>query len=61
MLNIDTPNIMNAALPEQNIQAIKGWITETAYELNVEFNNMQSEIDDLKREIEELKEANNGL
>ena len=61
MLRIDTPNIMTSATPEQNIMAIKGWITETAYELNVEYNNMQSEIDDLKKEIEELKEANNGV
>ena len=60
MKGIDTPSIMDGRTPEQNIQAIKGWAYSLSNELNYQLLQMESEIESLKKEVEGLKEAQNG-
>lgn len=61
MKPINPPSVMEGRTPEQNIQSLKGWGTEIASELSYQLMQMEAEIEDMKAEIERLKEAQNGL
>ena len=61
MKAIGTPSIMDDRTPEQNIQAIRGWANELANELTYQMLQLESEIENLRNEVEELKEAQNGV
>ena len=56
MLNLDGPNIMTLATPEQNIQAINGWAEYLVGELNYEITLLEDEIAMLRAEISAMKE-----
>lgn len=60
-MKIDAPGINENKMPEQNILAIKGWASDLAYKLTQELTEMESEIENLRKEVEELKEAQNGV
>lgn len=60
-MKIDPPSIMEGKTPEQNIQAIKGWASELSFQLTNAMTEMQEEISNLREEVKELKEAENGV
>ena len=53
---INPPSVMNNLSNEQNIQTLKGWGIEIANELTYQLQTLESDIESLKAEIEELKE-----
>lgn len=61
MKPINPPSIMEGRTAEQNIQSLKGWGYEIASELTYQLQEMESEIEALKAEIERLKEAQDGV
>lgn len=61
MKPISPPSIVEGRTPEQNIQSIKGWGYEIASELTYQLLQMESDIEELKAEIERLKEAQDGI
>ena len=60
-MKIDSPSVMESRTPEQNISALKGWGDELGYLLTMKLTEMEEEIESLKSQIEELKEAQNGV
>ena len=60
-MKIDPPSIMEGARPEQNVRALKGWAEDVSYKLTQTLTEMESTIEALKSEIEELKEAGDGV
>lgn len=61
MKPINPPSVMNNLSNEQNIQTLKGWGIEITNELTYQLQTLESDIESLKAEIEELKEAQNGV
>lgn len=60
-MKIDPPGIMEGRSPEQNISALKSWANDASFILTQEFAEMQSQIEELQKKVEELKEAGNGV
>lgn len=61
MYKIDPPVVNESRTPEQNIQALKGWASEVAYKLTQTLVDMEETIESLRKEIEELKEEQDGV
>lgn len=57
MKPINPPSIMEGQTPEQAIRSLRGWGNEMASELTYQLLQMESDIEELKAEIERLKEA----
>lgn len=60
-MKIDSPNVYENKTPEQNILALKGWANDVSYRLTQTMTEMEETIESLKKEIEELKEAGDGV
>jgi len=60
-MKIDSPNVYENKTPEQNILALKGWSVDLSYRLTQTITEMEETIESLKKEIEELKEAGDGV
>ena len=60
-MKIDGPSVYENKTPEQNILALKGWAMDVSYRLTQEVTEMEETIESLKKEIEELKEAGDGV
>ena len=60
-MRIDSPNVYENKTPEQNILALKGWASDLSYRLTQEVTEMEETIESLKKQIEELKEAGDGV
>ena len=54
MLNF--PNIDRIKTPQQNLDEVKAWAYQTIEQLNYEFEQVEKQLAELKKEIEVLKQ-----
>lgn len=58
----NTPNVsLNSKTTEQNIQSLKSYLTEMADSLNYHIGYMEAKMEQMQREIDDLKGEKNGI